>query len=266
MSPRLTIVTSDPILTRGLRGRTWLVFSFLGLLAGLGVYLSTPPAYTATAVVELASVAPAVDLSPTAAKIQDFTVDSDAQLVSDGQVVSAVAHVTNQPSAQVSRSLNVTARQLTRVLQISYTAHTRVTATAGAQAAADAFLAERDRLVVKPVQDYLVDVFNNTETPQRSATLTTEGLTTSAQARVENWRQRAIGAQLQSKGAGSVLQRALIRAGGDRGSIVVPVGSGGGLGALLGVAVALAWAQVKQARMLSRARTHASTAAEVVIP
>ena len=265
MSPRLTFVTSDAILTRGLRGRTWLVFAFLGLLAGAGVYYETPPTYTASSVVELASVAPVIDLSTTAAKLQPFTIDSDAQLVTDGQVVSAVANVTKQPSTQVVQSLNVTARQLTRVLQISYTARSRATATAGAQAAADAFLAERERLILKPVQDYLIAVFSNTETPQRSAVLTTEGLTTSAQARVENWRRRAIGAQLQSKGAGSVLERALVRAGGDRGSRVVPVGSGGGLGALLGVLVAIARSKVKQARMLSRARSRVTTAAETVI-
>ena len=230
MSPRLTFVTSDAILTRGLRGRTWLVGGLLGLIAGTGIYYGTPPAYTATSVVELASVSPVIDLSPTAAKLQVFTVDSDAQIVADGQVVSAIAEITKQSTSLVSRSLSISARQLTRVIQISYTASSPATATAGAQAAADAFLAERKRLILAPVENYLAEVFAKTETPQRTAALTTEDLTSRAQSRVEGWRQRAIAAQLQSKGAGTVLERARVRAGGDRGDVKSPGGEGRGRG------------------------------------
>jgi hypothetical protein len=254
MSPRLTFVTSDAIMTRGLRGRTWLVGGLLGLMAGFGVYYETPPAYTATSVVELTSLSPVIDLSATAAKLQPFTVDSDAQIVADGQVVSAVAAITKQPSAQVRRSLSVSARQLTRVLQITYTASSPVTATAGAQGAADAFLAEREKLVVKPVQDYLAAVFAKTESPQKSTTLATEDLTSRAQSRVESWRQRAVGARLQSKGAGSVLEHAQVRAGGDRGDIEIPVVTGACLGGLLGVGVALLRSQLGKPRGQFRVR------------
>lgn len=270
MSPRLTFVTSDPILTRGLRGRTWLVGGLLGVVAGIGVYVETPPVYTATSVVELASVSPVIDLSPTAAKVQLFTIDSDVQIVADGQVVSSISGITRQPPAEVRRALSVSARQLTRVLQITYTASSPVVATAGAQGAADAFLAERQRLVLQPVQDYLAEVFAKTESPQKSASLTTPGLTTAdltsrAQARVEDWRQRAIAAQLQGKGAGSVLERARVRAGGDRGDVEVPVVTGACLGALLGVGVALLRGQVKRARLLSRVRRAASIVSEAAV-
>jgi hypothetical protein len=258
MSSRLTFVTSDAIMTRGLRGRTWLVGGMLGLLVGIGIYYETPPAYTATSVVELASLSPVIDLSPTAGKLPPFTIDSDAQIVTDGQVVSAVAKTTKQPSAKVRRSLAVSARPLTRVLVISYTASSRVTATAGAQGAADAFLAERERLVAKPVQDYLKAVFAKTESPQKSATLTTEDLTSRAQSRVEGWRQRAIGAQLQSTGAGSLLERAQVRAGGDRGDVEIPVVTGACVGALFGVGAALLRGLLGEPWRRSRVRTTAS--------
>jgi hypothetical protein len=265
MSSRLTFVTSDAILTRGLRGRAWLAGGLLGLLAGVGIYVATPPTYTASSVVELASLSPVIDLSPTAAKLQLFTVDSDAQIVTDGQVVSAVAKITRQPSALVGRSLSVSARQLTRVLQISYTASSPGIATAGAQGAADAFLAERQQLVVKPVQDYLAAVFAKTEAPQKTTTLTTEDLTSRAQSRVEGWRQRAIGAQLQSTGAGSVLERAQVRAGGDRGDIEVPVVTGACLGALLGVGVALLRGQLGRLRRLSRLRATSTSVSQPAV-
>jgi hypothetical protein len=258
MSTRLTFITSDAILTRGLRGRTWLAGGLLGLVVGIGVYVETPPTYTATSVVELASVAPVIDLSPTAAKPQLFTIDSDVQVVSDAQVVGSVGSITGQPAAQVRRSLTVSARQLTRVLQISYSASNPAVATAGAQEAAVAFLLERDRLVVKPVQAYLADVFARTESPQKSAALTTEDFTSRAQSRVEGWRQRAISAQLQDEGAGSVLERARVRTGGDRGDIEVPLVTGAGLGALLGVCVALLRGQVRRALLVARLRKAAA--------
>jgi hypothetical protein len=271
MSARLTFISSDPILTRGLRGRTWFYGGLLGLIAGLGFYLQTPPAYTATAVVELASVSPVIDLSPTAAKAQPFTIDSDAQLVVDGQVVSAIAAVTGQQPTTVRRSLSVSARQLTRILQITYTAATPETATAGAQQAAEALLGERKRLLVQPVQDYLTAVLVKTEVPQKSitrssTTLSTADLSSRAQSRVEGLRDRAIGAQLQSKGEGSVLERARVRTGADRGDVEVPVVTGACLGALFGVAVAIARGHVKRARLLSRARAAAASLAETVTP
>jgi hypothetical protein len=264
-SRRLTFITSDPILTRGLRGRTWLAGGLLGLILGAGIYFATPPTYTATAVVELAALSPVIDLSPTAGKLQPFTVDSDVQLVVDGQVVSAISGITRQEPAQIRRSLTVSARQLTRVLQITYRAATPAMATAGAQGAADAFLAERDRLVVKPVGDYLTQVLLKTESPQKSAaTLTTEGLTTRAQSRVEGLRARAIAAELQSKGAGNVLERARVRAGGDRGDVEIPVVTGAGLGVLIGVAAAMIRAEVKKARLLSRVRARAGASGAVI--
>jgi hypothetical protein len=270
MSARLTFVSSDPILTRGLRGRSWFFGGLLGLIAGLGIYFQTPPAYTATSVVELASLSPVIDLSPTAAKAQPFTIDSDAQLVADGQVVSAIAAATGQQPSTVRRSLSVSARQVTRILQITYTASTPESATAGAQQAAEALLDERKRLLVQPVQDYLTDVLVKTESPQKSLSLTqsttllTADLSSRAQSRVEGLRDRAIAAQLQSKGEGSVLERARVRVGADRGDVEVPVVTGACLGALLGVCVGVARGHVKQARLLTRARAAAAAVAETV--
>jgi hypothetical protein len=246
---RLTIVTSDAILTRGLRGRTWLVGAFLGLIAGAGMYVATPPAFTATAVVELAEASPVIDLSPLAARPRLVSVDTDAQIVVSDEVLSAVADATNQPTTVVRRSLVVTARPLTRVIQISYRTASAATARAGAQRAAEAFLGERERLFVDPVQAYLTEVDARSQSPDQPAATTPADLSSRAQSRVESWRQRAMAARLEITGAGAVLESARVKAGGSRGNPEVPVVTGACLGALLGVGVALARGRLTQGRL-----------------
>jgi len=236
---RLTIVTSDAILTRGLRGRAWLVGGLLGLLVGIGVHWTTPPEYTATTVVELSEAAAIIDLSPVAARPRLLSVDTDAQIVAADDVVSAVAEATGQTEPTVRRSLLVSARPLTRVLEVSYRTSSPEIAKVGSQQAAETFLVVRERLIVRPVEDYLVEVGERTESPKQAEVLTTADLTGQAQSRVEGWRQRAIAARLALRGAGSVLEQARVTSPADRGDVEVPVATGTFLGALLGVGVSL---------------------------
>jgi hypothetical protein len=58
----------------------------------------------------------------------------------------------------------VSARNLTRVVEITYTSATPA-GRAGANSAADGLLTARQHLVIQPVQDYLNEVAKRTETP-----------------------------------------------------------------------------------------------------
>lgn len=254
MPTRLTLVTSDPILARGLRGRDWLVGAVLGLLVGMGLYWATPPNYTATAAVELSEAAPTIDISPVGARPRLVSVDTDAQILVGDEVVSAIAQATGTTRSKARTSLAVAARPLTRVLEISFTGSSPKTAVLGAQQAAETFLGARERLIVARVQDYLVEVGARTASPRQSALLTTADISGSAESRVEGWRERAIAASLQLRGPGSVLEQARITSSADRGDLEVPLVSGACLGALLGVGLRLERHHHHTERLRSAAR------------
>lgn len=243
MSPRLTIVTSDAVLTYGRRGRAWIVGGLMGLLVGMGMHWATPPAYTATAVVELSEAAAIIDLSPVAARPRLLSVDTDAQIVTSDEVVAAVMAATGHPEMQVRRSLSVSGRPVTRVLEVSYRTSSADVATAGARQAAAVFLDERERLIVAPVRQYLVEVAARTESPRQPETLT-EALTTAdlsdaRRSTVEGWRQRAVAARLALRDAGITIEAARITSRADRGDVEVPLATGACAGALLGLGFGL---------------------------
>lgn len=263
MSRRLRIISSDVILTHGLRGRVWLIGAALGVVAGIGVYLTTPPAYTATSVVELTEASPVIDLSPIAARPRLVTIDTDAQIVVSDSVISSVAAVTDQTTVQVRKSLVVTARQLTRVIQITYRAPSRETARAGAQRAADAFLEERSRLIVDPVKGYLAEVDAKTQSPDQPSAKEPGDTSQRAQSRVESWRERALAARLQVSGAGVVLESGRVRPAGDRGNLEIPLATGASVGAMLGVALSVLRRR-RRATRLSRSWPVADLTPEVV--
>jgi hypothetical protein len=223
----------------------------VGIIVGLGVYFTAPTTYSAATAVELTKVAPGLDLNPIAPPPELLTIDSDAQMVDTDEVVSSVAKVTHDPTSHVRASLQVTARPLTRVLVITYTSSTAARATAGAQRAAETFLDVREQLVVKPLEDYLANVKQLTESPRLSAETTTEDLSGRVQSRVEGLRQRAMLAELKADGAGSVAQSARITSSGNRGGVEIPVVTGACLGALLGVGFTVA-RRYRRAAALSR--------------
>jgi hypothetical protein len=254
MSSRMTFVTSDAILTHGLRSRAWIVGCLLGLLVGVGLHVTKPPTYTATAAVELTKIAPSLDLSPIAPPADFLTVDTDAQMVETDEVISAVAKAAGQSTAQVRTSLAVSARQLTRVLLISYTTSSADDAVKGAQQAAETFLAERQKLIVEPLQDYLAEVRSLTASPKLSVETTTQDLTGKAQSRVEGFRQRAMNARLQISGAGTILQAARVSSAANRGNPEIPIVTGLCTGGLLGLGFGLALHYRRRARLARRQR------------
>jgi len=260
MPSRLTVVTSDPILRYGVRGRGWLVGAVIGLTAGLGVYWAAPPSYTATSVVELSEAAPTIDLSPVGAQPKPVSVDTDAQILAGDEVVAAVARATGNTRSSTRMSLAVTARPLTRVLEISFTSSSPETAEVGAQRAAATFLAARGRLVVQRVEDYLVEVGARTASPKQSDVLATAELSGVAESRVEGWRERAIAARLQLRGPGTILEEARITSSADRGDLEVPVVSGASLGALLGLGLSLGRQRHRVERLRSAGRPTVTTA------
>ena len=236
MTGRSRIRTSDPVLAYAGRARAWIFTGLaLGLAAGLGLYLLTAPSYRATVAVEVSEVAPMVDLSPTRLRVKQVTVDTDAQILASDEVVTAVGEAAGDSTAQARAQLVIAARPLTRILDITYTASSAAEAAAGAEQGAETFLAERDRLVIAPVEDYLRHVINQTRDPTpASELLATANLSKTPEHRPEGFRQRAVTARLELSGAGRVLEHARTSSSPDRGDIEVPLASGAALGALLG--------------------------------
>lgn len=242
-------------------GRAWLAGAVLGLAVGAGLYWTTPAQFRSTTVVELPQTAAAVDLSRLGRRAQPVTADTEAQILGSDQVVDAVARASGDPKRWVRESVTVTARPSTRILEITYTSRTPASATRGADAAVDAFLDVRDRLIVAPVEDYLSAVGERTDAPARSDVLATDDRAGSAEFRVEGWRERAVQELLALPGPGVVLERARPTSSAYRGDAEVPMASGACLGALLGLGVGLG-----RTRLRSQRRTPVRPAVPVVRP
>ena len=140
----------------------------LGLRLGIAWLVTTPKIFEATVALELTSVAPQVNISSVGARPDPVTIDTDAQIVTSDAVVNAVTQTPPETTQQTSgRTSSVSARPLTQVMTITYTsrlpAQRRVD---GAIHAARAFLAEKERLIVEPVRNYLT---GNREPEMRSS-------------------------------------------------------------------------------------------------
>lgn len=214
------------------------VGAIIGALIGGAWFVHRQPTTTATAAVELTSLTAVADLSAVGGKGNIVTVDTDAQLLQSDEVVDAAAHAAVRSRTQARLSLSITARPLTRVLEIGYVDPSPTAAVAGAQNAAQAFLALRERVTIAPAREYLARVTAATlpEVPTPPAADGTDAVTVSdEESRVE----QAIATELRLQGPGVVLERARVTAAHDRGQVSVPLASGSALGALLGVGVAV---------------------------
>lgn len=240
----------DPVF-RALRARrTWLwvlVGAVLGAAVGAAWLLSSPKTFKATVAIELTDIASTVNLSGVGPKPDAITVDTDAQLVISDSVVNAVASADDRSAEAVRQSLAVSARPLTSVMTITYESGSSARALLGASTAADAFLGERERLIVKPVRDYL-----STVTKQRVAGTGTAGeVTTESEANLwslELRRQAALTTELGLQGAGTVVEQARITVAGERGNLEVPIATGIAMGGLAGLGAAMLRASRRRAR------------------
>lgn len=237
MRPPLFDVGSDTVLRRLRRFAVPAVLgAVLGLLAGLGLHQLTPATWTAQVSVELAGLRDQLDLNPTGPRGQLVSIDTDAQLARSDAVVLAVAVEQQRPPDTVRSSILVTARPLSRVMLLSYTARSPEAAQEGAALAARVFLQERERLYVAPKRDFLDDVHRSTESLDPQFDLVT---VVSATPGREVLRQRAFVQELGLVGSGRILGEHGLTAVADRGDIEVPVTSGAATGALLAVLLVL---------------------------
>jgi capsular polysaccharide biosynthesis protein len=253
MSSRVNVANPDLVMHHLARGRVWLAGALLGLVLGGWFYWATPAKFSATSVVELTAVSPTIDLGAIRGRPKLESVDTDANMLASDDVVSSVARASGDPEQWARTAIAVSARNLTRVVEITYTSATPAGARAGANSAADGLLAARQRLVIQPVEDYLNEVAKRTETPLDAEVVNPDDRFGTAEFRVENWRDRALAARLQLPDAGTVLQRATTSSGAQRGPMEVPLTSGAALGALVAVLLGIGVQRLRAGRAV-RAR------------
>jgi hypothetical protein len=150
---------------------------------------------------------------------------------------------------------------------LTYSAGTADKAKTGVGVAANAFLAERERLLVTPVRDYLIAMAETKDQPSTVApgvTATTEAAEPAGTpARIfprpvlDNRRRRAVEASLALAGPGRTVEGALPLIPVERGQAELPLVSGMASGALLGLLVGLARARRKDRRPAAPGRTGA---------
>ena len=131
--------------------------------------------------------------------------------------------------------MSVTARPLTRILEITYSDRSASSAQAGAQRAAEGFLAARDRIVIQPVREYLSEVAKENQQLEETRNVLEETNSTIDGTRLVEWQERAVLAELEVPGPGSVVEQSHITSTGDRGDVEVPVVTGLCFGGLLGL-------------------------------
>ena len=256
MTKSPVLVNSDPVITALRSRRGWLLVGLgaaVGAIAGMVWLFATPKTYEATIALELTSVAPQVNINSVGARPDPVTIDTDAQIVMSDAVVDAVARTSSRDRTDVRNSLGVSARPLTRVMNIVYSADSATEAIQGASKAADAFLSEKERLIVEPVRSYLQSV--ESQDAQVSSAGGSLRQSTPDLWELEARSQSAMAAELRLQGAGEILEGARITAAGERGDVEVPVVTGIALGALLGLVGAV---------MLAAGRTSGPARASVL--
>lgn len=217
-----------------------LVGVLLGLLVGFGVHRSNPATWTAQVAVELTGVRDRMDLNPTGTRGNLVSVDTDAQLVRSDAVVLAVALAQQRPEATVRSALEVSARPLSRIMLLSYTARSPEAAQDGAVLAARTMLQERDRLYLAPQRSYLDDVVRTTDPIDPELDLETVSGDVPAR---ESLRRQAYAEQIGLQEAGRLVGEHGLTAVADRGDVEVPLTSGAASGALLAVLLVAALPQ-----------------------
>ncbi len=219
----------------------------VGLLVASAWFFTRPLMYSSTVVVELSPSAPVVELSPTGPTIDELTVDTDAALATSEAVAAGVAEALGVSRSAMGEPVSVRARQLSRVLEITYTTpEPGESAREGATAAADVFLDLRDRLVIQPVRDYLDEIAAGTidaqdeNEGQVQADENGDVPVSRGQAALESRLQRALREQVALQGPGTVIVAASTPEA-RRGTLDVVLMSGAGLGAIAGFGVGLIW-------------------------
>jgi uncharacterized protein involved in exopolysaccharide biosynthesis len=122
----------------------WLIGVLMtaGVVSGVVWGWQQPPTYEARSSIALQPV-PAYVSIQTSRQPPDVTIDTDAQLFRSPEVLDAVAAATGGRPDEVPDRVRITATPLSRVLHVTVEATSPTAAAAGANAAADAFVAAR---------------------------------------------------------------------------------------------------------------------------
>jgi hypothetical protein len=253
----------DPVLRAGRRALAlMLVGGLVGAAVALGWYVSRPLQYSSTIALELSSVTAAVDLNPTGPQLHPVTVDTDALIMVSDDVATAVARTVGGTPEQTRADLSVRARPQSRVLEITYTTEVSDRAAReGVTSAAEAYLDQRERLIIDPVRTYVGGIIDGTAEIQTEDPASGETVA-HGQTALENRLERAQAYQIRLPQPGLVVASATEPAG-RRGTFNVVVVSGALLGALLGFGAGLAWEHVRGVRRLARRSARRLAAPEV---
>lgn len=201
----------------------------IGALIGVAYVLAIPPTFRAVVAVELTEVQPVVDLGGSSGEHQEISIDTDAQLAGSDAVVAAAAAADGVDAATARSRMHVSARPLTRVLEITYESDRADDAVQASGAAAAELLAERQRLVIQPVRDYLTSVITHGTDPQDVVDPAAQPDVLTPEAR----RRLALDEELRLPGPGSVLEASHLKLGHRPGQIEVPVATGAAVGGLV---------------------------------
>jgi hypothetical protein len=122
-------------------------FTLVGGVIGGGLAMSSPTTYTASTTVLMSRAPVYVDPQGYDAA-PSVTIDTDAQLYAAPRVARRVSRRTGIPEADVAGRTLITAKPLTRVLNVTFKAQTPHIARRGSRAAAHGMLHERQRVLV----------------------------------------------------------------------------------------------------------------------
>ena len=133
------------------------IFTVVGGVVGGALAMSSPTTYTASTPVLMSRVPLYVNpFSPDPAP--SVTIDTDAQLSLKTPVEHRVSRHTGVPVDEVSSRILITAKPLTRILNVTFRGDTAVTAVAGSRAAARGMLHQRKNLLVSQTTGRLPQV------------------------------------------------------------------------------------------------------------
>jgi hypothetical protein len=222
----------------------------LGLAVASVMVVREPRPYRASAAVLLTPLPSYVSTDPSNPVPPNITIDTEAALVTSDITARAVARATGADLATVRANLLVSARPLTAVLDIAYSAARPAQAARGASVAARALLQQRKSLVLskQAVPNILLE--RQIRSLEEAATQEAQSLIPSAtelaaiEDDLEKLRNIRDTAQKARTLPGRVIEAARVPRTLEPARLAVPVVSGALLGVLAGVAIG-AWRDLR---------------------
>jgi hypothetical protein len=235
----------------------------VGLVCAAGWQLARPQTYTATASVLLTPVPGYVETDPTSSEPETVTIDTDAMLAGSGAPVAAVARALGQPPAPTAARLQLSAPELTEVLEVSYTDPDPRDARLGAAVAARGLIAARREYLgaLQPTQIARLQLEvtrRDAELEELEASGASLTLRRDHEEALATLRSRLDELYAARRTPGEVLQAARLPTAPDPTDPEVPLTSGLMLGLLLGCGVG-ALRDAGQRRRVERSANSAST-------